>query len=85
LIGSCYALHKKLPLVLRARKANFRARPSKKVIHWNTHATLQIQESDLTPGKKWLIVDDLIATGGTIEAVAKMVKRTSGTVAGVSQ
>jgi adenine phosphoribosyltransferase len=84
LIGSCYALHKKLPLVLARKKGKL---PGKTIEESYSleygQATLQIQESDLVPGKKWLIVDDLIATGGTIEAVAKMVKRASGTVAGV--
>jgi adenine phosphoribosyltransferase len=45
-------------------------------------ATLQVHKEDLVPGK-WLIIDDLIATGGTIEAVAKMVVRQGGEVAGV--
>ena len=84
LIGSCYALHKKLPLVLARKKGKL---PGKTIEESYSleygQATLQIQESDLTPGKKWLIVDDLIATGGTIEAVAKMVKRAGGSVAGV--
>ena len=84
LIGSCFALRKKLPLVLARKKGKL---PGKTIEESYSleygQATLQIQESDLTPGKKWLIVDDLIATGGTIEAVAKMVKRTNGSVAGV--
>jgi adenine phosphoribosyltransferase len=84
LIGSCYALHKKLPLVLARKKGKL---PGKTIEESYSleygQATLQIQESDLTPGKNWLIVDDLIATGGTIEAVAKMVKRAGGSVAGV--
>jgi adenine phosphoribosyltransferase len=31
-----------------------------------------------------LIVDDLIATGGTAEAAAKLVRRTGGTVVGAT-
>jgi adenine phosphoribosyltransferase len=84
LIGSCFALHKKLPLVLARKKGKLPGKTFEEsyALEYG-HATLQIQESDLTPRKKWLIVDDLIATGGTIEAVAKMVKSANGIVAGV--
>jgi len=34
-------------------------------------------------GNTTSIIDDLIATGGTLEAVAKMVERQGGTVAGM--
>ena len=45
--------------------------------------TLEIHTSDLTAGKRWLIIDDLIATGGTLEAVAKMVEKQGAEVAGI--
>ena len=34
----------------------------------------------ILPGQKVVLVDDLIATGGTIEACAKMVEELGGTV-----
>ena len=34
----------------------------------------------IKPGDRVVIIDDLIATGGTIEAIAKMVERLGGTV-----
>ena len=34
----------------------------------------------ITPGQKVVIVDDLIATGGTLEASAKLVERLGGEV-----
>ena len=46
-------------------------------------ATLEIHTEDLPPHKHWLIVDNLIATGGTLEAVAKLVERQGSTVAGI--
>jgi adenine phosphoribosyltransferase len=46
-------------------------------------ATLEIHCDDLSAGKRWLIIDDLIATGGTLEAVAKMVERQGSQVAGI--
>ncbi len=84
LLGSCFALHRKVPLVLARKKGKL---PGKTIeesysLEYGT-ATLQIHDADLTPGKRWLIIDDLIATGGTIEAVANMVKRRNGIIAGV--
>lgn len=35
-------------------------------------AAIEIHKEDLTPGMKVVIVDDLIATGGTVEAAAKL-------------
>ena len=45
-------------------------------------ATLEIQKSDLKPHSKVLIIDDLIATGGTLEACAKLVEKVGCTVEG---
>ncbi|MCV2518633.1 MAG: adenine phosphoribosyltransferase [Candidatus Lightella neohaematopini] len=41
---------------------------------------LEIHKDSITPGDKVLIVDDLLATGGTICAVAKLVRRLNGIV-----
>jgi adenine phosphoribosyltransferase len=84
LLGSCFSLARKIPLVLARKKGKLPGKTLEEsyALEYGT-ATLQIHEADLAPGKKWLIIDDLIATGGTIEAVAKMVKRRGGEVAGV--
>ena len=39
---------------------------------------IEIHEDAIKPGERILIVDDLIATGGTAEAAAKLVSRTGG-------
>ena len=44
--------------------------------------TLEIHEDAIRPGEKVLIVDDLIATGGTAVATAKLVESLGGVVAG---
>lgn len=84
ILGAPFALKRSVPLVL-ARKAG--KLPGDTIEHSYSleygEATLEIHTSDLTPGKKWLIVDDLIATGGTLEAVAKMVERQKAEVAGI--
>lgn len=41
---------------------------------------LEIHNDSIIPGDKVLIVDDLLATGGTIEAVVKLIRRLGGEV-----
>ena len=43
-------------------------------------ATVEMHKDAIKPGQKVVIVDDLIATGGTIEAIIKMVERLGGVV-----
>jgi len=45
---------------------------------------IEIHEDAITPGSRILIVDDLIATGGTAEAAVKLVRRSGGTVVGAA-
>jgi adenine phosphoribosyltransferase len=46
--------------------------------------TLEIHKDAVEPGERVLIVDDLIATGGTAQAVAQMIEKMGGTVVGLS-
>ena len=46
--------------------------------------TLCIHADAVKPGDKVVIVDDLLATGGTIEAAVKLVKKLGGEVVGVA-
>ena len=46
------------------------------------NATLEIHKDSISPKEKVIIVDDLIATGGTAEAAAKLVEKSGGEVAG---
>ena len=46
-------------------------------------AALEIHKDSISPGQKVVIVDDLIATGGTVEAMIKLVERSGGVVAGI--
>jgi len=45
-------------------------------------ATLEMHKDSISPKEKIVIIDDLIATGGTAEAAAKLVKKSGGEVAG---
>ena len=44
--------------------------------------TLEMHEDAIAPGERVLIVDDLVATGGTAKATASMVERAGGEVVG---
>jgi len=47
-------------------------------------ATMEIQKDAINPGDRVLIVDDLLATGGTANAAAQLVDRIHGKVVGIS-
>lgn len=84
LLAAPFALERKLPMVLARKKGKL---PGKTVeesysLEYGT-ATLEVHVSDIEAGKKYLIVDDLLATGGTVEAVGKLVERQGAAVAGL--
>ncbi|MDE6208361.1 MAG: adenine phosphoribosyltransferase [Lachnospiraceae bacterium] len=45
-------------------------------------AVIEMHKTSIKPGQKVVIVDDLMATGGTIEAIVKLVKELGGEVVG---
>ena len=45
-------------------------------------ATIEVHKDSINKNDSVLIVDDLIATGGTAEAAAKLVEKSGGKVAG---
>ena len=45
-------------------------------------ATIEVHKDSIIKGEKILIIDDLIATGGTAEAAAKLIEMSGGSVAG---
>ena len=45
-------------------------------------ATIEVHKDSITKNEKILVIDDLIATGGTAEAAAKIVELSKGSVAG---
>jgi len=44
---------------------------------------LEIHQDALSAGKNILLVDDLLATGGTAKAAAKLIEKCGGRVAGI--
>lgn len=84
IMGSIFAKEKKVPLILARKKGKL---PGKTIeesydLEYGS-ATLEIHTADISAGKNYLIIDDLVATGGTLEAVAKMVEKSGSKVAGI--
>ncbi|MGI4790336.1 MAG: adenine phosphoribosyltransferase [Janthinobacterium lividum] len=53
------------------------------VLEYGT-AVIEIHKDSLRPGQRVLIVDDLLATGGTASAAIRLVEKLGGKVAGLS-
>jgi adenine phosphoribosyltransferase len=47
-------------------------------------ATLELHSDAVSPGERVLLVDDVLATGGTVAATRELVESCGGTVAGVA-
>jgi len=47
-------------------------------------ATLEVHKDAIKPGQRVLIVDDLLATGGTVQGTIELVQRLGGEIAGLS-
>lgn len=43
-------------------------------------ATIEMHKDSIKPGQRVVIIDDLIATGGTIEAITKLIEQLGGEV-----
>lgn len=46
-------------------------------------ATIEMHKDSIRPGQKVLIVDDLIATGGTTQAMIQLIEQLGGEIAGI--
>ncbi len=83
LFGYALAMRLNLPFVLVRKKGKL---PYKKIEQSYTleygEATIEIHEDALIPEDKVLIHDDLLATGGSAEAAAKLVERLGAKVTG---
>ena len=74
-----YNLHK--PFVLIRKKGKLPCETISRTydLEYGT-ATIEMHKDSIKPGQKVALIDDLIATGGTIEAAAKMIEDLGGKV-----
>ena len=74
-----YNLHK--PFVLVRKKGKLPCETVEKEYDLEYgKATIEMHKDAIKPGQKVVLVDDLIATGGTMEAAAKLVEELGGKV-----
>ena len=76
-----YALSKSFVLARKPGKLPREAAEKHFTLEYGTNS-VHIHKDAISPGDKILVVDDLIATGGTAEAGAKLVEKSDGQVSG---
>lgn len=74
-----YNLHKPFVLIRKKGKLPCETIESSYDLEYGS-ATIEMHKDSITPGQNVVLVDDLIATGGTIEATARMVEELGGKV-----
>lgn len=84
IFGTPIAYNKHKPFVLIRKKGKL---PAETVsVDYDLEygkATIEMHKDSIKPGQKVLVVDDLIATGGTTEAMIKLIESLGGEVVGV--
>src|SRR5688572_23350497 len=74
-------LHKPLVPLRKPGKLPYRTYSLKYELEYGS-AELQMHSDGIIPGSRVLLVDDLLATGGTMQAGAQLITQAGGTVAG---
>lgn len=74
-----YALHKPFVMVRKAGKLPCETVSKTYDLEYGT-ATIEMHKDSVKPGQKVVLVDDLIATGGTMKAAAELVEELGGEV-----
>ena len=74
-----YNLHKPFELIRKAGKLPCETLSQSYDLEYG-QATIEIHKHAIKPGDKVVLIDDLIATGGTIEAAAQLVEKLGGEV-----
>lgn len=77
-----YNLHKSFVMIRKAGKLPRETVQASYDLEYGK-ATIEMHKDAIKPGQRVLIVDDLMATGGTLEAMVKLVEELGGIVAGV--
>ena len=74
-----YALHKPFVMVRKAVKLPCETVSKTYDLEYGT-ATIEMHKDSIKPGQKVVLVDDLIATGGPMQAAAELVEELGGEV-----
>lgn len=77
-----YAMHKPITLVRKKGKLPCETISQDYELEYGV-ATVEMHTDAIKPGQKVVVLDDLIATGGTIEASCKLVEKLGGEVVDV--
>jgi adenine phosphoribosyltransferase len=77
-----YNLHKPLVLIRKKGKLPWKTISVDYDLEYGK-ATLEMHIDAIRPGQKCLVVDDLLATGGTVKAAAELIEKLGGVVAGI--
>jgi len=78
-----YRLNRSLVPLRKPGKLPFRTVEQEYTLEYGTDA-LAIHEDALSKGARVLLVDDVIATGGTLAAAAQLVEKLGGVVVGIA-
>lgn len=78
-VPMAYELHKAFVPVRKAGKLPCETIAAEYELEYGT-AKIEIHKDAIRPGQKVVIVDDLMATGGTMEAIIKLVEALGGQV-----
>lgn len=84
IFGTPIAYNTRKPFVLIRKKGKLPCQTVEKEydLEYGT-ATIEMHKDSIKPGQKILIVDDLIATGGTTEAMIQLIESLGGEVVGI--
>lgn len=77
-----YNMHKSFVPVRKKGKLPCETISAEYELEYGTE-TIEMHKDSIKPGQKVVIIDDLMATGGTIEAIIKLVERLGGEVVGI--
>ena len=78
-----YKMGKGIVLVRKKGKLPYKTISATYSLEYGTD-TLEIHQDAISPGEKVLVIDDLLATGGTVSAVLDLVKKLKARVAGIA-
>ena len=82
LFGGALAYQEKIPLVMARKKGKLAGDcVSQSYALEYGDAELELQTTAVSPGERVLIIDDLLATGGTAKAAMSLVEKVGGVVA----